>query len=86
MFTVFFILLYPAELKFNHLKKSYFVTMGTYHMAIMLLFNTVDEVPFQQIVDHTQLPEKDLIKQLQTLVEAKILLVQVSGLQSVPLS
>ncbi|XP_074658807.1 cullin-2-like [Tubulanus polymorphus] len=63
-----------AELKMNHLKKPYFVTMGTFHMAILLLFNNADSLSNSDIRKHTSLPEKELAKQLQALVETKIIL------------
>ncbi|PVD30741.1 hypothetical protein C0Q70_10016 [Pomacea canaliculata] len=62
-----------GELKFNHLKKPYFVTMGSYNMAIMLQFNQAESLTLQDISAATQLPEKELIRQMQALVEAKII-------------
>ena len=64
-------------MKFNYTKRVYFVTMGTFHMAILLLFNNGTSLPFAEIAENTQLPEKELIKQLQALVDAKILEVEV---------
>lgn len=61
-----------AELKFNHLKRPYFVTMGSFQMAILLLFNNSDIQTFHDIRENTNLPEKELIKQLQTLLDTKI--------------
>ncbi|XP_061185924.1 cullin-2-like [Saccostrea echinata] len=61
-----------AELKFNHLKRPYFVTMGNFHMAILLLFNSGDTLTFNEIKKNTDLPEKELVKQLQTLLDTKI--------------
>ncbi|XP_064647338.1 cullin-2-like [Lineus longissimus] len=62
-----------AELKFAYLKKPYFVTMGTFHMAILLLYNNANTLSFQDLLINTDLPEKELIKQLQALVETKII-------------
>nr|XP_022308592.1 cullin-2-like [Crassostrea virginica] len=61
-----------AELKFNHLKRPYFVTMGSFQMAILLLFNSSDILTFHDIRENTNLPEKELLKQLQTLIDTKI--------------
>lgn len=46
-------------------------------MAVMLLYNEVDTLTFQDVMAGTQLPEKELIKQLQALVETKIIIVEV---------
>ena len=71
------VLCFSVDMKFNYTKRVYFVTMGTFHMAILLLYNNATTLPFREIEQHTQLPEKELIKQLQALVDAKILEVQV---------
>lgn len=71
-------LVFAGELKFNHLKKPYFVTMGSYNMAIMLQFNQAESLTLQDISAATQLPEKELIRQMQALVEAKIIFTEVS--------
>lgn len=68
---------FPAELKFNHLKRPYFVTMGSFQMAILLLFNNSDIQTFHDIRENTNLPEKELIKQLQTLLDTKIVSTEV---------
>lgn len=62
-----------ADVRFNYLKKTYTVTMGTYHMAILLLFNNTDSLTFRELMETSQLPDKELVKQLQVLVESKIL-------------
>ncbi|CAH1788629.1 unnamed protein product [Owenia fusiformis] len=62
-----------VDLKFNYLKKPYFVTMGTFHMAILLPFNGATSQSFRDILESTQLPEKELQKQVQGLVDVKIL-------------
>nr|KAG5691783.1 hypothetical protein BaRGS_003179 [Batillaria attramentaria] len=38
-----------GELKFNHLKKPYFVTMSSYHMAILLAFNQSEILTVQDM-------------------------------------
>ncbi|XP_067649383.1 cullin-2-like [Haliotis asinina] len=65
-----------VEMKFNYLKKTYFVTMGTFHMGILLLFNSgdnVEKLAFSFIQKHTTLPERELVKQLQSLIDTKII-------------
>lgn len=69
----------PADVRFNYLKKTYTVTMGTYHMAILLLFNNADNLTFRELMETSQLPDKELVKQLQVLVESKILITEVSA-------
>lgn len=70
--------LFSAELKLNYLKRPYFVTMGTFHMAIMLLFNQSEKLPFREILMNTEMPEKELMKQLQGLLETKMITTTVS--------
>ena len=41
-------------------------------MAILLLFNSSDILTFHDIRENTNLPEKELLKQLQTLIDTKI--------------
>lgn len=53
--------------------------MGTYHMAILLLFNNADNLTFRELMETSQLPDKELVKQLQVLVESKILITEVSA-------
>ena len=67
-------------MKFNHLKRPYFVSMGTFHMAILLLFNSSDKLRLCDIMEHTKLSEPELKKQLQTLTETKIVIIEVSYL------
>ncbi|XP_052251215.1 cullin-2-like isoform X2 [Dreissena polymorpha] len=62
-----------AELKLNYLKKTYLVTMGSFQMAVLLLFNSSLRLSHSEIRDHTHLGDKELVKQLQSLVEAKLL-------------
>ncbi|GIX95302.1 cullin-2 [Caerostris darwini] len=63
-----------AELKLCYLKKSYIVTMSTYQMAILLLFETTDILTFSYILENTKLNSEQLVKQVQSLVEAKLIL------------
>ncbi|GFO38017.1 cullin-2-like, partial [Plakobranchus ocellatus] len=63
-----------VELKLCYLRKSYIVTMSTFQMATLLPFEDNDSLPFSDIKTSTNLPEKELCKQLQTLVDTKILM------------
>ena len=46
-------------------------------MAILMPFNTTDMMTLSDLRDITQLPDKDLIKQLNLLVNSRVLLTQV---------
>ena len=46
-------------------------------MAILLLFNSSDILTFHDIRENTNLPEKELLKQLQTLIDTKIVSTEV---------
>ncbi|UYV76581.1 CUL2 [Cordylochernes scorpioides] len=62
-----------AEIKLGYLKKAYIVTMTTYQMATLLLFESADTLAYRDLRDSTQLSEEQLTKQLQSLVDAKLL-------------
>ncbi|CAG0891452.1 unnamed protein product [Cyprideis torosa] len=65
-----------AEVKLNYLAKPYTVSLGTYHLALLLTFETVDEITCQELQDATQLSEDCFTKHLGALVEAKLLIVE----------
>jgi len=67
-----------ADLRIGFLKKPYVVTMGTFHMGILLPFNNSDSLLFRDLLESTKLPAKELKKQLQTLLETKLILADVS--------
>jgi cullin 2 len=60
----------------NYLKKPYSVTMGTFQMSILLGFNNSTTLGIKELQEFSQLPEKELIKQVQSLVESKIVILQ----------
>jgi DNA-binding transcriptional regulator GbsR (MarR family) len=50
-------------------------------MAILLLFNSSDKLRLCDIMEHTKLSEPELKKQLQTLTETKIVIIEVNPAQ-----
>ena len=52
--------------------------MGTFHMGIMLHFNNADVLSYTELLQNTTLPEKELTKQLQSLVEVRMINTEVS--------
>lgn len=65
-----------ADLKLCYTsKRQYSVSMQTFHAAILLLFETNDELTYEQISKATQLSDDQLNKHLQGLLEVKILLI-----------
>lgn len=63
-----------GELKISYLKKSYLVTMQTYQMAILMLFETVDQMTYKEIGDSLKLTPDVFQKHMQSLLESKLLL------------
>jgi len=63
-----------AEIRMTHLDRSYFVTMGTYQMAVLLQFNDHEKLTLNEIEESTKLNLKELEKQIISLIEAKFLL------------
>lgn len=62
-----------GELKFNYLKKSYLVTVQTYQMALLLLFEHCDAIPCREAAASLRLSHDQLIKHAASLVDCKIL-------------
>lgn len=58
----------------SHLDRPYFVTMGTYQMAILLLFNQHEQLTLNEIEESTKINLKELEKQIISLIESRILL------------
>jgi hypothetical protein len=58
----------------SHFDRPYFVTMGTYQMAILLLFNEYQQLTLNEIEEATKINTKELEKQIVSLIENKILL------------
>jgi cullin 2 len=58
----------------THLDRTYFVTMGTYQMAILLQFNEHEQLTLSDIEEATKLNIKELEKQIISLIDAKFLL------------
>ncbi|KAF7995688.1 hypothetical protein HCN44_006795 [Aphidius gifuensis] len=62
-----------GELKFNYLKKSYLVTVQTYQMALLLLFEQCDKLPCRDAAVSLRLAPDQLVKHAASLVDCKIL-------------
>jgi cullin 2 len=66
-------MIFSAEIRMSHLDRSYFVTMGTYQMAILLMFNEHQKLTLNEIEEGTKLNIKELEKQISSLIESKFL-------------
>lgn len=60
-------------MKLTYLKKPYIISMQTFQMAILLLFEKTDELTGRDIQEGIQLPADQLQKQIQSLIDAKLL-------------
>lgn len=49
--------------------------MGTFQMSILLGFNNSSTLSIKELQENTQLPEKELIRQVQSLLESKLLVI-----------
>lgn len=58
----------------THLDRPYFVTMGSYQMAVLLQFNDHEQLSLEGIEEATKLNIKELEKQISSLIDAKFLL------------
>jgi cullin 2 len=62
-----------GELKVTLSKKSYLITMQTYQMAMLLLFENCDELTCQEVREVLQLNNDSFQKHMQSLLESKLL-------------
>ncbi|XP_046838772.1 cullin-2 [Vespa velutina] len=62
-----------GELKFNYLKKPYLVTLQTYQMALLLLFEHCDSIQCKEAAASLHLSHDQLMKHAASLVDSKIL-------------
>lgn len=63
-----------AELRLGHLKKSYIVTVQTFQMAILLLFENTDSLTCREIRETLQLNADQFQRHAISLVDSKLLL------------
>lgn len=63
-----------AELRLGYLKKPYVVTVQTFQMAILLLFETTDSISCKEIRETLQLNADQFQRHVITLVDSKLLL------------
>ncbi|XP_015111572.1 cullin-2 [Diachasma alloeum] len=62
-----------GELKLNYLKKSYLVTVQTYQMALLLLFEECGQITCKEAAHSLRLSHDQLVKHAMGLVDCKIL-------------
>lgn len=62
-----------GELKFNYLRKPYLVTVQTYQMALLLLFEQCDSMSCREAAASLRLSHDQLVKHAASLVDCKIL-------------
>lgn len=70
-----------GELKVTYLKKPYIITMQTYQMAMLLLFETVDAMSCKDMQETLQLTNDTFQKHVQSLLESKLLLAAAETLE-----
>ncbi|KAL4149405.1 hypothetical protein QTP88_003363 [Uroleucon formosanum] len=64
-----------GELKLDYLQKVYIVTMQTFQMSIMLLFEDRDTINYTEIREMLQITNDQFQKHINSLVECKLLLI-----------
>uniref|UniRef100_A0A6B0VG44 Putative cullin n=1 Tax=Ixodes ricinus TaxID=34613 RepID=A0A6B0VG44_IXORI len=62
-----------AEVRLCYLRKSYLVSLGTYQMALLLPFEGADSLAVRDLQEATQLSQDQLQRQLQGLLDARLL-------------
>ncbi|XP_025833506.1 cullin-2 [Agrilus planipennis] len=71
-----------AELRLEYLKKPYLVTMQTFQMAILLLFENTDVLTCGEIRDTLQLSNEQFQRHASSLIDCKFLLSESEDLKS----
>lgn len=64
-----------GELKLNYLKKPYIITMQTFQMSMLLMFENTNSMTCRELMDATKLNPDHFQKYLQSLLESKLLVV-----------
>nr|CAD7600794.1 unnamed protein product [Timema genevievae] len=72
-----------AELKLNYLKRPYQITMQTFQMAILLLFETSNTLSYSDVQELLQLNSEQFSKHVASLIESKLITASTEGKQSV---
>lgn len=62
-----------GELKLNYLKRPYLVTVQTYQMALLLLFEHCDSMPCKEAAVSLRLSQEQLEKHAVSLIDCKLL-------------
>lgn len=68
-----------AELKLGYLRKSYFVTVQTFQMIVLLVFETIDRISYQDLLNTLQLNTEHLQRYVQSLIDCRLLLCDTCG-------
>ncbi|XP_063611017.1 cullin-2-like [Penaeus indicus] len=63
-----------GELKVSHSKRTYLITMSTFQMAMLLMFEKVDSLTCNELQTHTHLNDEQFNKFLQSLLDSKLLM------------
>lgn len=72
-----------AELKIGHLKKPYVVTVQTFQMAILLLFENADALTCKEIRDTLQLNSEQFHRHAISLVDSKLLVLEDANVRKI---
>lgn len=70
-----------GELKVNISKRTFLITMSTFQMAMLLLFEKTDSLSCAELQNHTRLNDEQFTKFLQSLIDSKLLLTDAQELQ-----
>jgi len=62
-----------AELRLGYLPRMYLITLHTFAMAILVLFETSDSLSVDEVRRTTALPDDHLLRNLKALVDARLL-------------
>lgn len=68
-----------AEVRLCYLRRSYLVSLGTYQMALLLPFEAADSLAVRDLQEATRLSHDQLLRQLQGLLDARLLLCTQEG-------
>lgn len=56
----------------SRIPKKHIISVSTYQMCILMLFNKKEKITYEDISQETEIPEKDLLRALQSLAMGKV--------------
>jgi len=67
------LIMFLGEVKLSYTKKNYFISMQTFQLAILVLFEKANDLTSREIQEATQLSDDPCERHIQSLLDCKLL-------------